>query len=236
LIDLGRRYRPVLLGVDRTVKDRAIVEEAGQVTDEETEYLHYVKAPLLVQQLDYEMRRLSDHTKSVNGLMRRLYQRYGGHRKNVPLLEELNAYMGRSMNAFFEQNVKKPGFLYPVHKGFIEHIRAQKPSPSQERPTLTVDDEAMGAQQYQRLQGLLKHLRIVDPREVRDQAVQMLLVMQEYRKRGLQAVPAEMIELAPRLQASVRYMMFLHQRQLLFSTNEAFSTWFEQRKKTARVR
>jgi hypothetical protein len=93
----------------------------------------------------------------------------------------------------------------------------------------------MSAHQYQRLQGLLKPLRIVDPRQVRDRAVQMLLVMQEHRKRGLQAVPAGMIELASKLQASVRYMMYLHQKQLMFTSNEAFSTWPARRRKTARI-
>jgi hypothetical protein len=233
LVELGKTYRAAFFGLGGEARDEPVVAEATHRASQQRHFLHYVKAPLVVASLDYALRRASGGKKTVNGLMTHLHAKYSGLRGNVPLRAELRAYAGTDFAPFFAENVQQAGFLYPVHPDFLAHLRRQ-PVP-QGPVALRVNGLALGARQHARLVRLLQMIKAEDATAVRERLVQLLLVFGEYERRGLDAIPPEMIELADRLPASVRLLLFRHQARLLFGAEERLAAWTKAQRATARV-
>lgn len=232
LVELGKAYRSAFFGLHKEARDEAVAAEAEHRAPKQVQYLHYFKAPLVVMQMDYALRRASQGTKTVDGLMAWLHKKHGGHRGSVPLRQELRAYSGQDWTTFFAETVQKPGFLYPVHEGFLQHLRAQPPPP---RAALRVDGLALGVGQHARLVRLLNMIGVKDPAAVRERLVQLLLVFAEYQRRKLDAIPPAMIEFADRLPASARLLLFRHQAALLFGSADRLAAWTAQQRRKARV-
>jgi len=76
-----------------------------------TEFLHYMKAPLVVKMLERELRARSG--RGMEGFMRDVAARHGRHRSPVPLREALQRYAGASFDDFWTQRVDATGSVAP---------------------------------------------------------------------------------------------------------------------------
>lgn len=235
LVELGATYRSVALGLDPLLRDAPLLREAAsRGEDRETLYLHYTKAPLVVAVLDHELRRRSAGAKTVNGFVAGLHARYGGRAAVVPLRAELAAYVGGSVEAFFSQLVRRDGFIYPLHPGFLEHLREGRGAGAPERVELRVEGRELGTEVVERLLLLLARLKR-EPAAAREEIVGMQLVHDEYLRRRLTVIPREMIEFADRLPASLRLLLYRHETELLFGDEAQRDRWIATRRSTARV-
>jgi len=106
--EIYRYYIRIALGQETRFRDEPIYKEKTTNDKALIEYFHYYKAPLITQFLNYEMKRLSEGKKDVNGFIKYVYPKYRNHKANIPLLKELNNYMENyKMDYFFDEYVKK---------------------------------------------------------------------------------------------------------------------------------
>lgn len=89
------------------------------------DYLHYRKAPLLVQNLDYLLRTRSGGGKSFADFISRLYSEYGQHRAPAPLLEAISRYAGFDVTPFFERHVVGDDILMPLWDEVFTRYRSR---------------------------------------------------------------------------------------------------------------
>lgn len=82
-----------------------------------TEYLHYFKAPLVVKLLDDWIQR--HHGKDLTGFMAAMWLKYGRYQQPFPLREELEAWVGASLQDFWTVQVEPRGHVYPVWQEYL---------------------------------------------------------------------------------------------------------------------
>jgi hypothetical protein len=228
---LWQWYSRVFHEIDTRSPDVPIYQEKGQDNHNIIRYLHYFKGPLLANFLDYEMRRLSGGEKDLNDFISYIYPKYNGHRKSVPLLKEINNYMGEiSMDYFFDEYVKKTGYLYPLYEGFYDRYRDL--NLNENSLVRMVGDYELREYQYNQLTSFLKSIKVSDQEDIDSTVNEMILVMKEYKKRGLDVIPKEMMELYPNIAGDVQGVMFEHQKDLMFDSDDDYIDWVSQQKKT----
>src|SRR5207237_4930528 len=79
-----------------------------------TEYLHYYKAPLVTQNLDWWLRKKSGGTKDLAGFISGIYPRYANHNAAIPFFDELVAYAGFDLAWFFDKYAVDDDILLPL--------------------------------------------------------------------------------------------------------------------------
>jgi hypothetical protein len=99
--------------------DHALADEAS-VRGEATEFLHYVKGPLAVKMLDTLMQERSG--KDMEGFFRHIFGKYGGHRSQIPLRDELEAFSGVSFDDFWANHIDQTGRLLPIWPEYAETL------------------------------------------------------------------------------------------------------------------
>ncbi len=77
-----------------------------------TEYMHYTKAPIAVAMLDDWLRRRTG--RELLDFMALMWKRHGGFRGELALRDELEAWAGESLDAFWAVHVDRRGDFYPV--------------------------------------------------------------------------------------------------------------------------
>ncbi len=234
LVTLGARYQATALGATE-VKDCPIFHEAKRSYKDLTLYLHYVKGPLVVQHLDWELQQRTGGKKSVNGFIKAIYPAHRGHQKNLQLKRELERYSGLNLDRFFRRYVDRTGFLYPLHRQYLEHVTKLELEGADATPALTVDGQSLGARQHGQLVRVLAKIDVKEPPKVRERLIELLLVAAEYGRRDLEEVPQEMIALADKLPGSVRLLIFRHQKSLLAKSAEAYRKWLTAARAKAKV-
>ncbi len=226
--ELWRWYSRVFHGKDKRNDDVPVYMESQTYEHNIIRYLHYFKGPLVAQFLDYEIKRLSDGKKSLNGFIKYYYPKYKNHKAPVPQLKELNKYMaetGTTMNYFYEDYVKKTGYFYPIYEGFLERCRNKKISKNKLKTPLKVNDFEVTQYQYDSLKRFLNGLGIKNENDIKDRLTEMILVLEEYKNRKLNIIPKEMMELYPKLPADVQVIMFEHQKSIMFTSDPEYKRW-----------
>lgn len=94
-------------------RDLAMKDEP-QARGESTEYMHYFKGPVVVMLLDDWIQRRYD--KNLTDFMAAMWVKYGQYNKPLPLRQELEAYVGASLDDFWGLFVDQRGWVYPVWK------------------------------------------------------------------------------------------------------------------------
>lgn len=229
---LWRWYSRVFHGLDKRNEDMPIYKEKGANDHNIIRFLHYFKGPMLAQFLDYELRRLSDNKKSLNGFIKYYYPKYKNHKEAVPQRKELNKYMedvGVNMDYFYDDYVKKTGYLYPIYDKFIEQYRNLE---FMSTPTIhkKIGNYELNDFQHTQLVKFLKRLGIKENEEIENKIDEVVILMEEYKTRKLDVIPKEMIELHWKLPGDVQLIMFEHQKDILFHTNADYRKWMEKRK------
>lgn len=92
--------------------DLAMADEPG-CRGETCEYMHYYKGPVVVKMLDDFIIRHHEG-KDLAGFMAKMHDEYGSFQGDFPLREELDAYVGGSLDAWWEVFVDTRGYHFPV--------------------------------------------------------------------------------------------------------------------------
>ncbi len=231
--ELWRWYSRVFHELDTRSPDLPVYREKGEDNHNIIRYLHYFKGPLVANFLDYEMRRLSDGDKNLNDFISFIYPKYNEHRKPVPLQKEINNYMGDiPMNYFFDEYIKETGYLYPLYKGFYEKYGNLNLTDNE--LIRKVDDFELRNYQYNQLSRFLKSTKkITDQNKIDDLINEVILVMEEYKERGLDIIPEEIINLYPNIPADVQMIMFEHQKDIMFDSQSNYADWLTKEKKSS---
>ncbi len=229
---LWRWYSRVFHGQDRRNEDVPVYKEKGADDHNIIRYIHYFKGPLLAQFLDYELKRLSDGKKSLNGFIEYYYPKYRNHKEAVPQREELNKYMedvGVNMDYFYDDYVKKTGYLYPIYDRFFEKYENLKFT---EAPQILkkIGEYKLTDYQYTELAKFLKKTGIKDKEIIDERINEVVILMEEYKTRNLDVIPKEIVELHWKIPADVQLIMFEHQKDILFNSSADYRKWIEEKK------
>lgn len=84
----------------------------GEANDEATNYLHYTKAPLIAKMLDVWAQERTG--KGLQGFMKEAFSKYGGFQGPFPVKVELEAYLGISLDDFWQAMITGNGPVVPV--------------------------------------------------------------------------------------------------------------------------
>lgn len=76
------------------------------------EFLHYFKAPLVMLLLDDFIQR--HHGKDLTSFWKAMHDKYGHFQQPFPMREELEAWVGASLEPFWQVQVRDRGYLFPV--------------------------------------------------------------------------------------------------------------------------
>ncbi len=232
--ELWRWYSRVYHGLDNRNKDVPVYKEARTFDHNIIRYLHYFKGPLVANFLDYEMKRLSDGEKSLNGFFKYMYPEYRNHQKPVPLLKEINEYMeDANMDYFFEEYVKKTGFFYPLYEDFFDKYRNFEIKGKYTQPALKVNDTVITQYQYNTIKNQLRQMNMKDEEKIKNRIIEMSLVMDNYIKSDYDIIPSEMIDLKEKLPGDVQNIMFEHQKYILFDSESDYKSWVDKAKEEA---
>lgn len=234
--ELWRWYSRVYHGLDNRNDDVPVYKEIETRDHNIIRYLHYFKCPLVANQLDYEMKRHSGGEKSLNGFIKYIYPKYKNHQKPVPLLEELNNYMEDTrMDYFFDEYIKKTGFVYPLFDSYINKYRDFNVKGKYADTAIKVNDIEISVHQLNMLKRQLRQMDIKDEEEVNQKAIEMTLVMDKYKESGMDDIPEEMIELHEKLPGDVQLIIFDHQKDLLFDSEGDYKSWIKKEKEQADI-
>jgi len=113
---IWRRYNKQRLhhvGIDGPLAEEPHVE------GESTEFLHYLKGPLVVKLLADTLEERSG--KSMEAFHAAMYTKYGRHRARLPLREELERFTGVDLSDFWSRYVDETGVIVPVWSGYAVH-------------------------------------------------------------------------------------------------------------------
>jgi hypothetical protein len=170
------------------------------------EYLHYYKAPIVIQNLDYVLRRKSGGKKDLAGFIASVYPKYASHRAALPFFDELVAYAGFDLAWFFDKYAVDDDILLPLWDDVFTRYAS---GPRQ--VVATVNGEAVLADSaYRRWAaspgGARAHL---------SRLVAEALLEQELRARKVEAIPPELAQTLPWLPESWRKMMVRKMREEL---------------------
>lgn len=157
------------------------------------EYLHYAKAPIIVQNLDQLLRGRSDGKKSVPDFVASLYARYGHHRGSVPFFEELDAYAGFATADFFERNAVSDDVLLPLWNEVLERTPTEP-----EEIVADVNGEPVRADQRWRALATDQEGRRVQ----RDRLIDEAILQDELKRLRPAAIPARLLQVLPVLPPS----------------------------------
>jgi hypothetical protein len=115
-----------------------------RVQGEATEFLHYLKGPLVVKLLADTLEERSG--KSMEAFHAAMYTRYGRHRSRLPLREELERFTGLDLSDFWSRYVDETGVIVPVWSGYGVHkpgAEAASRGPMARAGTLSVQDDLL---------------------------------------------------------------------------------------------
>ena len=84
---------------------------------EATEYLHYFKAPLVAKMLDVWAQERTG--KGLMGFMKEAFAKYGGFKAPFPVKDELEAYLGISLDDFWQVMITGKGPVVPMWQNII---------------------------------------------------------------------------------------------------------------------
>lgn len=87
---------------------------------EATEFLHYLKGPLVVKLLADHLDQTSPG-KSLEAFHAEMYGKYGRLQSPFSLREELEAYSGADLSGFWAQHVDQTGVIVPTWSGYAEN-------------------------------------------------------------------------------------------------------------------
>jgi len=85
------------------------------------EYLHYVKAPLVLRMLAWQ---LHQQGRSFDSFMQNMWPRYRGRAVPFPFRVELERYTGRSWAEFWQHQIHGRGAIVPVWPGYVDTLRS----------------------------------------------------------------------------------------------------------------
>ena len=210
---LGNRYRTALFGLDVRITDVPVWFESRPGREPNIEYLHYTKAPLIVSMLDYELRRRSNGRKHVNDFLHEVYPRYRGGRRPLRLFDELESYLGESLSEFRERYVEQRASIYPVYAGSLAYLRRQ--AGQAQTAAIEVEGAAMSQTQRDALRSFFRTSELVPATQTEETATDMLRIHAQYLADNRDEIPAEILEFAHVLPASVRYQLYLDEKRAL---------------------
>jgi hypothetical protein len=121
--DYVKKHEPgskfaVPLAVEHTNRDEDV-----------TEYLHYYKAPIFTQNLDFWLRQQSAGKKDLAGFISSVYPRYAKHQRAMPFYEELERYAGFSLKWFFDKYAVDDDLLLPLWDDVFQRYGGEAPTP-----------------------------------------------------------------------------------------------------------
>lgn len=112
---------------DHPEQDFPMIDEP-KAKGEATEYLHYFKAPLVVLLLDDWIQR--HHGKDLTTFWKAMHDVYGHHQKPFPMREELETWVGASLEDFWTIHVRSMGYVYPVWPEYYDDkVKARATTP-----------------------------------------------------------------------------------------------------------
>ncbi len=115
---LYQRYLKALR--DHPEKDLPLSREPEAKADQ-VEFIHYVKAPLVMKMLDQHLRVHAGTNLEV--FMALMYKRYGSFKKPFPFREELERYGGPGIRDFWRVMVRSKGHVIPVWPGYLSQLK-----------------------------------------------------------------------------------------------------------------
>jgi len=92
-------------------RDMSMLDEP-KARGEATEYMHYFKGPMVVMMLDDWIRRR--YGKDLTVFMKQMWVKYGQYNQPMPLRDELEAFVGTSLDDFWALHADQRGWVYPV--------------------------------------------------------------------------------------------------------------------------
>jgi predicted metalloprotease with PDZ domain len=171
-----------------------------------TEYLHYYKAPLFAQNLDYWMRRQTGGQKSLAGFISAVYGKYAHHKAAMPFFDELVAYAGFDLAPFFDRYAVDDDIFLPLWNDvFLRYSSGPREALGTVNGEPLLADEA-----YRRAAGRGP----VQEREL-DRLVAEKVLEQELRRREVEALPPELAALTQWLPATWKAMLVRKMREAL---------------------
>ncbi|NOY27900.1 MAG: hypothetical protein GXP62_18710 [Oligoflexia bacterium] len=195
---------------DQPEKDIAMGVEHTAKSDW-TEYLHYFKAPLVVELLDDWIKRR--YNKNLTEFMRLMWVKHGYYQSPLPLREELEAYVGASLDDFWALHVDQRGWIYPVWPEAITPAlkrRAAPPAQDAPAPAATVGGRPVDGDylyflastgDFDRYGDIVTFLEKEEPRRAQLEAAGIHLLPPALEKYRVGFAPAERYNLARAEQA-----------------------------------
>jgi hypothetical protein len=184
----------------------ALAREHQNRDEDVTEYLHYYKAPIFAQNLDYWMRQQSAGKKDLAGFISAVYPKYSHHKAAMPFFNELVAYAGFDLTPFFDKYAVDDDIFLPLWNDvFLRYGSGPR------EVVGTVNGEPLLADDaYRRRAG-----GVPAPRAELDRLVTEKILEQDLRARGVEAVPPELAAIMPWLPGTWKAMVVRKMREEL---------------------
>lgn len=171
-----------------------------------TEYLHYYKAPLFTQNLDWWLRKQSGGQKDLAGFISSVYPRYEKHKAAMDFYGELEKYAGQTLKWFWDKYAVADDILLPLWDDVF-----QKYGQGQERVIGQVNGQPLLADAaYQRVASNMQAASAARRRLVREKLLEL-----ELRKRKPGALPEEVWRVFPHVPAHWRAFLVRKVREEL---------------------
>jgi hypothetical protein len=183
-----------------------VSQEYRNHDEDVTEYLHYYKAPIITQNLDYWLRKKSGGTKDLAGFISGLYPRYENHKAPIPFFDELVSYAGFDLTPFFDKYVVDDDILMPLWND----VFARYGSGPQDVVAMVNGEAVLGDDAYRRYAQNPQAAEAHVTRLVREKVLE-----QELRARRIEALPAELGQILPWLPEAWKKMMVRKMREEL---------------------
>jgi predicted metalloprotease with PDZ domain len=182
-----------------------VAKEHENRDEDVTEYLHYYKAPILTQNLDYWLRRKSGGTKDLAGFISSVYPRYANHQSALPFYEELVKYAGFDLAWFFDKYAVDDDILLPLWNDvFVRYGSGPR------EVVATVNGEAVLADDAHR-----RHAPAGGAEPHRQRLIGEKVLEQELRARKVEALPPELQQILPWIPEGWHKMIIRRMREEL---------------------
>ena len=119
------------------VQDLAMADEPFAPDDPAVTYMHYIKGPLVVRQLDHWMTEQCGGS-GLEPFMAAMWDTYGRYNRAFPLREEIDRFCGTSVAPFMSTWVDQPGFVNPT---WPDWVTAEMVARADAPPAATADGE-----------------------------------------------------------------------------------------------
>ena len=179
---------------------------------EYTEYNHYYKSPLIIQNLDFYLKKRTKNKKDAAGWFAFMYQKYKNHQKPLPTFKELNRYTGMDWSWFWDRYAVDNDIILPLWDSvFSKYGHRTKPL---ERIASLDGMPVYGDQAYERLKGYGSRFKDELNRQ-RTRLIRTALITRELQKRRADPIPTELREIEYNLPSDLRHMVELKRERAL---------------------